>query len=90
MSWTLSDAKNRLSEVLDRTDEGEPQRIVRRGREFVVMRGEDYDRVAGETPTLVEHLMSLGPRFADDLETMPRDVEATRDAFDGEEDEAAA
>ena len=79
MDWNLTEAKNRLSEVLDRADTGEAQVITRRGREFVLVRGDDFRRLNGDTPSLVDYLIDAGPRFGDDFKPMPRDPASTRD-----------
>lgn len=90
MDWNLTEAKNRLSEVLDRADTGEAQVITRRGREFVLVRGDDYRRLTGDTPSLVDYLIDAGPRFGDDFQTMPRDAAPTRDPLADQQDEQEA
>lgn len=70
MSWNLSDAKNRLSEVLDRVGREGPQGIRRRNEVFVVVREETYRELTGSRPSFTEFLLS-GPREKD-LEPMPR------------------
>jgi len=41
--WPVAEAKNKLSEVLDRAQAGEPQHITRRGRRFVLAVEEDWE-----------------------------------------------
>lgn len=41
-SWKFTDAKAQLSKVVERALQGEPQRIVRGGREAVVVVSEEY------------------------------------------------
>ena len=56
MEWRLAEAKNRLSEVV-RLALGEgPQRIVRRDDAVVVLAEEEYRRLVGERPRLVDYL----------------------------------
>jgi prevent-host-death family protein len=55
--WALQDAKNRLSEVVDRAVEEGPQTITRRGRETaVVMSVSEYRRLAKPEGGLVRFL----------------------------------
>jgi len=62
MNWNLSEAKNRLSEVLTRAD-AEAQTIVRRDRDYVLIAGEEYRKLKGKEPTFTEFLIDGGPRF---------------------------
>ena len=71
MAWNLTEAKSRLSEVLNLAD-AEVQTIVRRDKEYVLMTGEEYRKLKGKEPTFTEFLVDIGPRF-DDLEPMKRD-----------------
>lgn len=72
MSWTLTDAKNKLSKVLDLADAEGPQVITRRGREYAVVPGEAYRKLTGDTPSFFDLLIGEGPRFGDDLQPPPR------------------
>ena len=78
MSWNLSEAKNRLSEVLTRAD-AEAQTIVRRDRDYVLMSGGDYRKLKGQEPTFTDFLIDVGPRF-DELEPWNRKDFAIRAA----------
>ena len=54
-SWSVAEAKARLSEVIDRAVNDGPQTITRRGREtVVVVSAEEWARKAGRKGTLVE------------------------------------
>ena len=57
--WNVADAKSKLSEVLNRADR-EAQVITRRDRRYVVMDGDQYRKLTGQSPTL-KHLILSGP-----------------------------
>ena len=65
--WSLQDAKNRFSAVVDAALEGEPQRVTRRGKPAVmVIAVEQYERL--------RHLeKASAPSFADLLLAIPQD-----------------
>lgn len=79
MSWQLQEAKQKFSEVLDRTLTDGPQVVTRHGRRAaVVLSAEEYDRLTGRTSSFKEFL--LGPPYVDDLEIerskeLPREVD---------------
>lgn len=53
--WQLQEAKNKLSEVIDRALREGPQVISRRGRQTaVVVSIEEYSRSGRKTPSLAE------------------------------------
>ena len=87
--WTLTDAKNRLSEVLDRASDGEIQTITRRGREFVLLEADRYRRLSGERPSLVDYLVDDGPRIDEAFDPRVPDTASMADPFDGDGDRAA-
>jgi prevent-host-death family protein len=61
MVWQLADAKNRLSEVVNRALNEGPQRITRRGEDAVVLMSEaQYQRAMGEQQSFTQYLCS-GP-----------------------------
>lgn len=60
MEWQLADAKNRFSEVVTRALNEGPQRVRRRGQTVVILAEEEYDRLTGEKPGLLDFLIS-GP-----------------------------
>jgi prevent-host-death family protein len=65
--WSLQDAKNQFSAVVDAALEGTPQRVTRRGRPaVVVLSAEEYER-------LRLHDRSSAPSFNELLLDMPRD-----------------
>jgi antitoxin Phd len=54
-TWKLQDAKNRFSELVERTRNRGPQRITRRGKPVaVVVSEEEYERLAGGNTSLAE------------------------------------
>lgn len=77
MIWNLAEAKNRLSEVLDRARKIGPQTIRRRGDTFVLMPVELYEQLSGKKPTFSAFLLN-GPRV-DELLPMPRADAPMRD-----------
>jgi len=70
MNWNLADAKNRLSEVLDRAKREGPQTIKRRGDAFVLLDADRYEQLTGAKPSFTDWLLQ-GPRI-DDLQIVPR------------------
>ena len=62
--WTLQDAKNKFSAVVDAAMAGEPQEVSRRGKPaVVVISAEEFARLkAGsqpQKPSFIEHLLSM-------------------------------
>lgn len=77
MTWNLADAKNKLSEVVNRALTEGPQTITRRKDAVVVVSAEEYARLTGKRQGFKDFLMS-GPSFEElDLE---RDKTPMRDA----------
>lgn len=74
--WSIADAKSRLSEVLNRADD-RAQIITRRGRRYVVLAGESYARLTGESPRLKDVILG-GPSL--EGVDLTRDSSAGRDA----------
>ncbi|KEJ94151.1 prevent-host-death family protein [Pseudosulfitobacter pseudonitzschiae] len=76
--WTLQDAKNKFSAVVDAALAGTPQEVTRRGKPAVViLSAEEYHR-------LVESAVQRRESFADHLmafpgEDIPRAQAALRD-----------
>jgi prevent-host-death family protein len=65
--WSLQDAKNRFSAVVEAAIKGVPQRVTRRGKPAVmVISVEEYER-------LQQLEKAAAPTFADLLLAMPRD-----------------
>lgn len=59
--WKLAEAKNKLSEVVNRTLSEGPQEIHRRNDVVIVIRKDEFNALAdaGKRPTLAEHLLSI-------------------------------
>jgi len=71
-TWQLHQAKNRLSEVIDRAREEGPQIVTRRGREVaVVVSREQYERLAQPRQSILE--------FFADSPLVGIDLEVSRD-----------
>ncbi len=72
VEWSLQDAKNRFSAVVNAALSGEPQTVTRRGSPAVVVLAvEDYQRLCqaerADAPTFIEHLLSIPKGGPDDL-----------------------
>jgi prevent-host-death family protein len=68
MIWKLADAQDKFSEVVRLALGGKPQHVERRGDAVVVVDAEEFDRLKGEKPSLVEFLIQ-GPDWSElDLE----------------------
>ncbi len=65
--WSLQDAKNRFSSVVEAARQGAPQTVTKRGiPAVVVLAAEEYERL--------QHLEKmLQPSFNEHLLAMPRD-----------------
>jgi len=62
--WSLHEAKNKFSAVVDAAQRGEPQMVTKRGvAAVVVLSAEEYRRLrhleAIQTPTFKEHLLAI-------------------------------
>ncbi len=82
--WSLQDAKNRFSAVVNAALDGAPQMVTRRGKPAVVVLAvEDYERLcraeSAGAPTFIEHLLAIPKGGPDDLfDRLPlklRDIE---------------
>jgi len=74
-TWTLQDAKNRFSAVVDAAARGEPQKVTRRGKWVsVLLSAEDYQRLqrleVANAPSLSELLLQM-PQDGEGFEGMP-------------------
>lgn len=68
--WSLQDAKNRFSAVVDAALRGKPQRVTRRGKPVVVVLAVDeYERLRHAEK-------SKAPRLADLILAIPQDDES--------------
>ncbi len=56
--WRLYDAKNRLSEVVNRAMTIGPQRIKRNRDEVVVLSLEEFERLSGKKKSFIDFLKS--------------------------------
>jgi antitoxin Phd len=57
-TWGLQEAKSRFSEIIDLTMVEGPHLVTRRGAEAVViLAAEDYHRLVGEAPNLIDHFL---------------------------------
>lgn len=62
--WSLQDAKNKFSAVVDAARKGKPQVVTRRGvPTAVVLSVEEFEKYqrfdAAQTPTFIDHLLSM-------------------------------
>ena len=78
--WTLQNAKNRFSAVVDAALAGSPQEVSRRGRlAVVVLSAEDYDRLlkgaVEKRESFAEHLMAFPGGEIERIKIQPRNVE---------------
>lgn len=61
MEWQLAEAKNRLSEVIDRAVSEGPQQVTRRGKPVaVVVSIEEFTKLKGQKRTLKDLILN-GP-----------------------------
>jgi prevent-host-death family protein len=63
-SWSLQDAKNRFSAVVEAARRGKPQLVTKRGMPaVVVLAAEEYLRLAAldeqQAPSFVDHLLAM-------------------------------
>lgn len=77
--WTLQDAKNKFSAVVDAALAGRPQEVTRRGKPaVVVLSAAEYRRlIEGETArreSFAEHLMAFPGEEFERMDVKPRDV----------------
>jgi prevent-host-death family protein len=80
-SWTLQDAKNRFSAVVEAARRGEPQLVTRRGAPaVVVVAAEEYVRLRtceqAAQPSFVDHLLAM-PRDDESFERIKAEPRAT-------------
>ncbi|MGR3321924.1 MAG: type II toxin-antitoxin system Phd/YefM family antitoxin [Pseudooceanicola sp.] len=78
--WTLQDAKNRFSAVVEAALAGTPQKVSRRGKPaVVVLSAAEYERLTREAvrqrESFASHLLSFpGEPDTERAEVRPRDV----------------
>jgi antitoxin Phd len=81
--WTLQDAKNKFSAVVDAAVKGTPQHVSRRGLPaVVVISAEEFERLRNRrakkaSRDFIEHLLAMpkGDIEFERAEIVPRDVE---------------
>lgn len=77
--WTLQDAKNKFSAVVDAALAGRPQEVSRRGKSAVVVLSADeyhrlVDAAGGPRGRFADHLMAFPGDTPDRMHSAPRDV----------------
>lgn len=77
--WTLQDAKNKFSAVVDAALAGQPQEVTRRGKPAVVVLAcEDYARLKKSAQldrgSFMDHLLAFPAEDIARLQAKPRDV----------------
>lgn len=77
--WTLQDAKNRFSAVVDAALAGQPQEVSRRGKPaVVVLAADEYHRMLAnarhERESFAAHLLAFPSSDIERAEARPRDV----------------
>lgn len=70
--WTLQDAKNKFSAVVEAAQRGEPQHVTKRGVDaVVVLSAQEYERLSKLAPkpakTFIEHILSA-PKLPEGME----------------------
>jgi antitoxin Phd len=76
MDWQVAEAKNKFSELMNRTLTEGPQRVRGRKGAIIMVAEEEYERVTGVRPDFKDYLMN-GPGF-DGLD-LTRDPSPGRD-----------
>lgn len=77
--WTLQDAKNKFSAVVDEALAGIPQEVTRRGKPAVViLSAEEYHRLVtaagSERGSFADHLLGFPSDGIERMDAKPRDV----------------
>ncbi len=80
MTWTLQDAKNSFSAVVEAALAGKPQEVSRRGKPaVVVLSAADYrhllDGAIEKRESFAEHLLAFPTPEVERAQVAPRDVE---------------
>jgi prevent-host-death family protein len=80
MIWTLQDAKNKFSAVVDAALAGTPQEVSRRGKPaVVVLSAEDYKHLLADAVdtrgSFVDHLLAFPIRDVERSQVVPREVD---------------
>lgn len=78
-TWQIQEAKARLSTLLRSAEQDGPQEITHHGRSVAVLLSRaDYDRLTGNSQSLVE-FMRRSPLYDQDDLVIERDVSLTRE-----------
>tara|TARA_R110002110_G_scaffold33410_1_gene114495 strand:- start:309 stop:551 length:243 start_codon:yes stop_codon:yes gene_type:complete len=77
--WTLQDAKNKFSAVVDAALAGAPQEVTRRGKPAVVVLSADeyhrlLERAVQSRESFADHLMAFPGEDLPRAQAAPRDV----------------
>lgn len=77
--WTLQDAKNKFSAVVEAALAGRPQEVTRRGKPaVVVLSAQEYHRLVdaagGARGRFVDHLMEFPAEDIERIKAAPRNV----------------
>lgn len=80
--WSLQDAKNSFSAVVDAAAAGRPQMVTKRGKPTVIVLSvQEYEQLhqrhSGEAPSFIDHLLAM-PQDGETIEHAPialRDIE---------------
>lgn len=77
--WTLQDAKNKFSAVVDEALAGRPQEVTRRGKPAVViLSAEEYQRLVraagAERGSFADHLLGFPADEIERMDAKPRDI----------------
>jgi antitoxin Phd len=80
MIWTLQDAKNKFSAVVDAALAGTPQEVSRRGKPaVVVLSAEDYKHLLADAVdtrgSFADHLLAFPARDVERSQAVPREVD---------------
>jgi antitoxin Phd len=78
--WTLQDAKNRFSAVVDAAIAGDPQEVTRRGKPaVVVLSATEYARLVTQAKqargSFIDHLMTFPNEDVERSEVVARPVD---------------
>lgn len=76
MSYSVKEAKNKLSDLIRRAEKGEPQIIKRNDKEVaVVVSIDDWKNAGGKQESLLQFLQRSGlEAILDDLDNRPKDL----------------
>lgn len=79
-SWQIQEAKARLSEVVKKAEREGPQTITHHGRSIaVVLSRAEYERLSGQSMSLLDFMQASPMTMLDDDLTFERDKSPTRD-----------